>query len=279
MTEMLPDALGLIAGRGVYPLLVAQGARKAGVRRIHAVAFRGETERAIAARADSVRWIHMGRLGGLLDALRETGARHAVMAGQLTPRHLFHTRLDGRTLALLKGLPARNAHTIFGAVAEELQAIGIALLPAHSFMADHMPAPGLLTRRAPTPREEGDIALGMAAVRVLSALDIGQTIVVKEGTVIAAEAFEGTDETIRRAGRLAGRGAVVVKGAKAGHDMRFDIPVAGLGTLRVMRRIGAGALAVEAHRTILLERERFVAEADRMGLAVLAADARRGAAE
>jgi len=272
MSDAVPTRLGLIAGRGVYPLLLAQSARDQGVAHVHAVAFSRETDPGIRDVADSVDWVRMGQLERLLDVLAGADVKHAVMAGQLRPRHLFHTRLDARTRELLRSLTVRNAQTIFRAVADELQAIGIELLPAHSFMASHMAGHGLLTRRTPTPREQADIDLGLSVARATSMLDIGQTVVVKEGTVIAVEAFEGTDPTLKRAGRLAGPGTVVVKVAKSGHDMRFDIPVIGTRTVRTLRRVRASALAVEAGRCILLEREKVIAEADRIGLAMVAAE-------
>jgi UDP-2,3-diacylglucosamine hydrolase len=266
MTPDIPESLGLIAGKGVYPLLLAESAHRQGVRRIVAVAFRGETASRIAQAADEVHWVHLGQLGRTLDALRASGVRQAVMAGQITPTHLFRVRMDGKTLSLLRRLKVRNAETIFGAVADELRAIGVELRPASLFMESHMPAEGLLSRRAPTDQEALDIALGFRAAKATSGLDIGQTVVVKAGTVLAVEAFEGTDATLRRAGRLGGAGAVIVKVAKTGHDMRFDIPVVGLHTMKVLKRIRASALAVEAGRAILLERGEIVRRADAMGL-------------
>jgi len=276
MERKVPEALILIAGKGVYPRLLAEAARRQGVRRLHLIAFKGETERALEKLADRADWIHMGQFGRMLEALRQSGVRQAVMAGQITPTNLFRVRLDGAMLELLKRLPRRNAETIFGAVGEELRAIGIELLPASSFMEEHMPRAGQLGRRAPTPGEAQDMALGLKAARAISALDIGQTVVVKQGTILAVEAFEGTDEAIRRAAKLAGPGIVAVKVAKAGHDMRFDIPVVGWHTLTLLRRVKAAALAVEAGRAILLEQERLVAEADRCGLCLMALDGGAG---
>ncbi|MCA1809700.1 MAG: LpxI family protein [Lentisphaerae bacterium] len=157
-----------------------------------------------------------------------------------------------------------------------MQSAGVELLPACLFMEQAMPAAGLLAQRAPDERERRDIALGLRVAKATSGLDIGQTVVIKDGVVLAVEAFEGTDETMRRAGRLGGPGMVVVKAAKQGHDMRFDIPVVGMKTMQVLRKARAGVLAVEAGRTILLERDKLAAEADRIKLAFLAVD---GAAE
>lgn len=274
MTNPVPETLCLIAGRGVYPLLLASSARTQGVRRIVAIAFRRETSPKIATLADEVHWISLGQFGAMLKAMRASGAKHAVMAGQITPTHLFRVRLDAPMLALLKKLRARNAETIFGAVGDELRAIGIDLVPASSFMEAHMPAPGVLSARAPREAEATDVALGLRVAKLTSGLDVGQTVVLKQGTILAVEAFEGTDEAIRRAGKLGGPGTVVVKVAKCGHDMRFDIPVIGLRTMRMLRKIKAAGLAVEAGRAILLEREAIVAEVNRLGMFLTAEETR-----
>lgn len=266
MSESLPTSIALIAGKGVYPRLLAESARKQGVQRIFAIAFRRETDPVIEKVADETAWIYLGQLGGMLDALSRSGMKHAVMAGQITPTHLFRIRMDARMLALLKRLHTRNAETVFGAVADELRALGIDLLSAATFMEAHMPEAGLLSARAPTKQERADIALGVNVAAITSGLDIGQTVVIKQGTILAVEAFEGTDATIQRAGRLGGAGAVVVKVAKKGHDMRFDIPVIGTQTLKRLRKIKAGVLAVQARRCIMLERDELIAQADAMGL-------------
>ncbi len=262
----IPERLLLIAGRGVYPLLLAESAKSQGVGEVAVVAFKHETDRAITRYADRVQWLPLGSLQRFLDTVSALGISDAVMAGLIQPRHLFFLRLDGRMLKLLARLRQRNAATIFGAIAAELESVGVTLLPAHRFMEKSMPAPGLLARIPPDARIAADIALGMRIVRISSNLDIGQTVIVKNGTVLAVEAFEGTDRAIARAGQLGGPGAVVVKAAKTGHDMRFDIPVIGARTLKGLRRIRAAALAVEARRTILLEREKLIEMADRMGL-------------
>lgn len=269
----MPDTLGVIAGLGSYPWQLARSAHAQGVKRVVAFAFKGETERVIAKYADEVVWMHLGSLQALLDAVQAKGVTKLVMAGQIKPTRLFSLRLDAKALAVLRTLKVRNAHTIFGAIGDELRAIGAELLPAYCFMETEMPAAGTLGRRAPDERELADIRLGAKVAKVTSGLEIGQTVVVKEGTVLAVEGFEGTDETILRAGRLGGPGAVVVKVAKLGHDMRFDIPIVGLRTFKMLKKAKISCLAVEAKRTILLEREKLAAEADRLGIAFAAFDA------
>ena len=205
--------------------------------------------------------------------------RHAVMAGQITPTSLFNVRFDREAWTLLSGLKERNAHTIFGAIGDRIRSLGIELLPAYLFMESSMPAPGLIGTRRPTEPERADIELGLRVAKAVSGIEIGQTVVVKNGTILAVEAFEGTDATIQRAGRLGGRGIVVVKVAKQGHDMRFDIPVIGERTLKTLRKARAAVLAVEARRTLLLDRARLSRFADARGLCLIAVEAEREASQ
>lgn len=272
MLRSVPEALGIIAGRGAYPRVFAESARKQGVARLFAVAFKKETDPAITNLVDDVAWLRVGQLQAMLDAFKSAGVRQVVMVGQITPTHLFRVRPDKAMLSLLAGLRERNADTIFGAIGDKLRELGMELAPASLFMESAMPAAGVLSRRAPSDIERRDIELGLRIAKATSGLNVGQTVVIKEGTVLAVEAFEGTDETLRRAGKLGGPGAVVVKVARRGHDMRFDIPVIGERTFAVLGRIKAAALAVEARRTILLEREKLIAAADRLGLCFIAVD-------
>jgi DUF1009 family protein len=260
------ESLIIIAGRGAYPRVLAENARQQGVKRIAAIAFKRETDRVIEKVADEVTW-------------EAFAIPHAVMAGQIKPTHLFNLRPDKKLFDLLARLKERNAETIFGAIGEELKALGIELLQASSFMEASMPPAGQIGHLPPTPAQWEDIRLGLRVAKATSGLDIGQTVVVKEGTVLAVEAFEGTDQTILRAGELSGPGAVIVKVAKRGHDMRFDIPVIGERTFKSIKKSGASVLAVEAGRAILLEREKLVALADRGGVAFLAVDFNEGASD
>lgn len=270
MDISVPESLGIIAGKGVYPRLLADSARKQGVKRLFAVAFRKETNPVLEKYVDQVEWLYLGQLGAMLDVLKASAVKHVVMAGQITPTHLFRIRMDAPMLAVLSRLRVRNAETIFGAVGNELRKIGVELMPASLFMEHTMPEVGVLSARAPTEQEEVDIQLGLKVAKTTSSLDIGQTVVVKNGTILAVEAFEGTDAAIARAGELGGPAAVVVKVAKRGHDMRFDIPVIGEHTMKSLRRIKAAVLAVEANRTILLDRDVVITEANRQNLCLVA---------
>lgn len=252
--ESAPESLLLIAGRGKYPELVLLEARKAGVRKIVVIAFEGETSPELAAAADEARWMRVGQFGKFLSAARESGARHALMAGQIAPSHLFDLRPDLKALVLLAKLPVRNAESLFGEVARQLESVGVTLLPATTFLEAHLAPAGLIAGNKPKARVVEDMRFGYRIARATSSLDIGQSVVVRNGTVLAVEAFEGTDECMRRGGALGKGGAILVKVSKPGQDMRFDVPVVGERTLAVARESGIAAIAVEAGRTLLLDR-------------------------
>ncbi len=264
-----PDALGIIAGSGVYPLLLADAARVAGVKRIILAAFTDETSPDVTNRADQIEWLRVGQLGKLLNFFREAKVRHAIMAGQIAPGNLFSLRPDFKAMFLLARLKQRNAESIFGAIADQLAEIGVELLPATTFL-EHLLAPhGQIAGPKLKEREEEDIAFGFAIARQLSALDVGQTIVVKNGTVLAVEAFEGTNEAIRRGGSLGKKNAIVIKVTKPNQDMRFDVPVIGSETLRVADEAKVRAIAVEAGRTLLLEKSALLDLAERLKISLV----------
>ncbi len=271
MTSPPPDLL-IAAGSGQYPMLAAAGARAAGVRRIAVMALRGQASRKVEALADEVCRIGVGEGRRMLDWAGSLGIRDMMLVGQIRPSALFTTRFDSVARDMLRPLRVKSAHTIFGAVAGLFESINLRVLPASTYMDEHLPAPGVLTARAPDAREEADIAHGHRAALTIGTVDIGQTVVIKNGMVLAVEAFEGTNDAIRRGARLGGRGAVVVKVARDGHDMRFDIPVVGAITLKVLRRARISAIAFQARRTILLDREEVVEGANRHGIAVVALD-------
>jgi len=258
---MRPDSLLLIAGSGDYPHLVIRGARAAGVARISAVAFEGETSPEIDGLADEIFRMRVGQLGKLLAAATKSGARHAIMAGQIAPSHLFNLRPDLKALVLLARLKERNAETLFGALASELSDAGITLLPATTFLDDHMAGAGPLAGPRLKPRQLADLEFGFRIAKETSRLNIGQTVVVKNGTVLAVEAFEGTNETIRRGGQLGRGGATMIKVSKPGQDTRFDVPVVGEKTLEEAAAAKIAVIGVEAGATLLLDRPRVAARA------------------
>ena len=248
-----PDTLFLIAGNGSYPRLAARGAREAGVRRIVAAAFEGETDPSLANFTDELHWMRVGQLGRMLDSAKASGATASMMAGQIAPGNLFDLRPDFKALLLLAKLRERNAETLFGAIAGELEKIGVPLLLATTFLEKHLAPEGLIAGPSPKERLIDDIAYGLGIAKEVSRLDIGQTVVVRNGTVLAVEGFDGTDATIRRGGELGKGKAVVVKVSKPRQDMRFDVPVVGPRTLEAAAAAGVTAIAMEAGRTLLLD--------------------------
>jgi hypothetical protein len=251
-----PETLAIIAGNGSYPFAMARGARKAGVKRIVAACFSDETSDRLAAEVDDVEWLRVGQLGKLLTFLEKSGTRHAVMAGQIAPKNLFDLRPDFKALFLLARLRRRNAETIFAAIGDELAKAGVELLPAISFMEEQLAPAGLIAGPRLKQRAVEALHFGHALAKEVSRLDIGQTVIVKNGTVLAVEAFEGTNECIKRGGALGRGDAVMVKVSKPGQDLRFDVPVIGPFTLEACRDAGVRAIGVEAGRTIILERDR-----------------------
>lgn len=266
---MSPDLpLGLIAGNGRFPFLVARGARQAG-RRVVAVAIREETAPELAEAVDEIHWVGLGQLGRCLEALRSAGVAEVVMAGQVKHRQIFSGVVpDLRMVALLARLALQNTDSLLGAVADELGREGLTVLPSTAFLQEDLARPGAMTRRSPDRVERKDVEYGTRIARVLAGHDLGQTVVVKDRAAVALEAMEGTDEVIRRAGRLAGPGTTVVKVAKPRQDMRFDVPVVGPGTVDAMAEAGARVLAVEAGRTLLLDRAEFLGRAEAAKVAV-----------
>ena len=266
-----PESLLVIAGWGVFPRLVLEGARANGVKRISVLAFKGSTDRATCRAADDCRRIPFGDLALLRESIRASGCARAVLAGQINPLALFRARMDRGMLEEIAALKLRNAHTLFRRLVEDIESRGVEVLPSSLFMGRHIPAPGSLAARAPDAREAADLAYAHTIAMGVCNLDIGQSVVVKDGVVLAVEGFDGTNATLRRGGRLA-RGAVAAKVAKEGHDMRFDIPVVGTKTIALMRRVGITALGVQARRTLVLDLPAVVQAADRARIALVAFD-------
>ena len=249
------ETLGIIAGNRSLPLLLARQARSMGVGRIVAVGFEGETDGALEGLVDRMVWVRVGQLGKLIAAFKENGVRECVMAGQIAPRNLWDVRPDLRGVGLLLRLKERNAHTIFGGIAEELRKDGIELIDGLRWLGPLMAQKGFALGPKLSAEQSADVEFGLGIAKEVSRLEIGQCVVVKGGTVLAVEGFEGTDACLRRGGELAGKsgGAVAVKVAKEKHDMRFDIPCVGLKTVEVCAEAGVAVLALEAGRTLVLD--------------------------
>jgi UDP-2,3-diacylglucosamine hydrolase len=250
------DTIGIIAGNRSLPLAFAEQARAQGVKRLVAVAFKNETNPALAQLVDEMVWVKVGQLTKMITAFKERSVTKCVMLGQIAPRNLFDVRPDMRALALLLKLKERNAHSIFGAIADELKKEGIELIEPVRWLRPLMPGVGFVLGPALTDTQKEDAAFGFRIAKEISRLEVGQTVVVKEGTVLAVEGFEGTDACLRRGGELAGgKGAVAVKVAKEKHDLRFDIPCVGARTVEACQAARISVLAFEAEKTLLLEQQ------------------------
>ena len=262
--------VALIAGQGLYPVLVAKAIRAARIP-LRLIAAEGETPAELVASfaEEDRRVLKVGQVGRMLRALGEFGAGYALMAGQITPRRLFGGLQPDLTAArILFSLKRRNAETIFGAVAREIEKCGVVILDARSFIDEHLAAPGCMTGRT-FPIDREPLEHGIHIARECARLDIGQGCVVRKGTVLAVEAFEGTDEMLRRAGLFKTDHALFVKTVKANQDYRFDVPCFGVRTLEVLREAQILAAAVEANRVILLDRPAVLAQAREWGISLL----------
>ena len=263
---------GLIAGNGKFPFLVVEGARRSGVPLVVA-AIREETDPEMDQRAERVRWVGIGQLGRMIRFFKEEGVEKAIMAGQVKHVQIFSRAVpDARMLKVLLKLPRRNTDSLIGAIASELESEGIELVDSTCFLQDSLPQRGTLTRREPSKQEREDIAYGLEIAREIARLDLGQTIVVRGQACVAIEAMEGTDETIRRAGKLARGRLTVVKVAKPNQDMRFDVPVVGVPTIEAMIQAGATCLCITAGKTLMFDRDQMIQTAERHKISILAAD-------
>ncbi len=267
-----PETLGIIAGNRDLPVLLAREARAAGVRRLVAVAMEGETNEALGEHVDEITWLKVGQLGKLIKTFQTAGVTQCVMVGQIAPDNLFNLRPDLRAMKLLVGLKKKNAHTIFGGIAAELAKDGIELIEATPWLQSAMPAKGFILGPQLTESQQADIEYGLRMATEIARLDIGQTVVVKNGAVLAVEGWEGTDACLTRGGELAGTdgGAIAIKVAKPKHDFRFDIPCLGAKTLEICAASRLAVLAFEAERTLLLNHESVEERAHRHGITVCA---------
>jgi DUF1009 family protein len=262
--------IALIAGQGLYPQLVAAAIRRAGIP-LKLIAFDEETSPDLIASfpAADRKTLLVGQLGKMLRALEDFGAGSAYMAGQITPRRLFKgLHPDLKATRILLSLKRRNAEAIFGAIAEEITKLGLTLLDARAFLDDQLATPGIMTGRS-FPIEHDYLAHGIEIARECARLDIGQGCVVRKGTVLAVEAYEGTDEMLRRAGTLKTDGTLFVKTVKARQDFRFDVPCFGLRTLETMREAKIAAAALESGRVLILDKPAVLAQARAWGINLL----------
>jgi DUF1009 family protein len=315
--DKLQMRYGLIAGNGKFPLLVAEGARRAGDS-LAVAAIHEETDPQIERLADRVEWVGIGQLGKMIRFFKDEGVEKAIMAGQVRHEQIFSRAVpDARMLKLLLKLPRRNTDSLIGAVADELGSEGIQLIDSTYFLQDYLPRAGTLTARKPDAREQADIDYALEIAREIAQLDLGQTIVVRSKACVAIEAMEGTDATIRRAGQLTREGTeapplsadaldsenalatsraskqgglvrglsnmlrgkrtnlaagrlTVVKLAKPGQDMRFDVPVIGVPTIETMLAAGATCLCISAGKTLMFDRDEMLTLANQNNMTIIA---------
>jgi len=263
--------LGLIAGNRSFPIHVARSAKAQGYEVI-AVGLEEETDPALEKEVDKMHWVSFSQIGKVPELLKQAGVRDVLLAGQIGPKRLLGNegKLDGVMQQLMKLMPDRSGTSAMKMAVRYLEGRGFQVLHSGTFLKSWIPEAGVLTRRPPTPEEQADLEYGLKLARQLAGWKIGQTVVVRRKAVVAVEALEGTDETIRRGGRLAGPGCVVAKACEPEHDMRFDIPVIGSETVRAMREAGAACIGMEAGRVLLFNRPELIAEADAAGLAMVA---------
>ena len=264
---------GLIAGNGKFPFLVLDAARSQGIEMVVA-AIKEETFPEIEQHANTVYWMSLGQLGKLIKTFKSEGVNQAIMAGQVKHKQIFSSIVpDFKMLQLLAGLAIKNTDSLIGAVAKTLEDEGIHLMDSTLFLRPLLPDPGVLTARAPSVEEKRDLDYGYKIARELGRLDLGQSVAVSDGACVAVEAMEGTDAVMERAASIVnGRALRVIKLAKPNQDLRFDIPVIGPSTVVLMARLTVTALAIEAKKTLMIDRHDLVRDADAAGIAIIAVE-------
>jgi hypothetical protein len=268
-TQEPRETIGLIAGGGQFPLLIAEAAKKRGLG-IVAVAHLGETDPSLSDRVDEIIWIRLGQLGQMIKALKKKEVKKGLLAGTITKRRMFEDiRPDLKGLAVISRLAIFHDDRILRAVADELAREGIEIVSSTQYLPELLAPQGCLTKRKPNRSEKEDIDFGFRVAKELGRLDIGQCVVVRKKTILAVEAIEGTDAAIRRGGNLAREGAVVIKVSKPNQDLRFDVPAVGLGTMKAMAEVKAAVLAVESGKTLLFDKNEMMTYADQLRVAIV----------
>jgi hypothetical protein len=268
--EQVPDCLGMICGNGMYPITFANAARKAGVKRLVVAAFHDETQQNIIDAADSTEWFRVGQLSKMITFFKKQGVTQAVMVGQIAPSNLFQLRPDLRIMLMLAKLKQRNAESIFGAIADELAKDDITLIKATTFLQDIIPTTGFQVGPTLKERRYEDARYGFKIAKEVSRLDIGQTVVVKKGTVLAVEGFDGTNATIKRGGALGKGSSTMVKVSKPNQDLRFDVPVVGVNTIQTAAESGIDLIVIEANSTLIIEQELVIKSCHQLKVTLLA---------
>jgi len=268
---MQTKTLGLIAGNGKFPILFAKKAKSQNYR-IIAAGIKGDTSFLLKPFVDKIEYFKAGELKRMFSFFKEQGIEQAIMAGQVSQRNLFEpgVEFDEEFKELFESIKDRKADTIFSAVANKLKEHGVELIDSTFLLKENMPQKGVLTKRSPNEAEFADIEFGRQIAKLMGEVDVGQTVVVKDKAIVAIEAMEGTDKTIFRGGKIANDGAVVIKMSKPDQDLRFDVPVIGPRTIKTMIKCSAECLAIEAQKTLIIDKEKCLKLADRAGICITA---------
>jgi DUF1009 family protein len=265
------NRIGLIAGNGRFPILFAQEAKRKGVE-IIAIAINEETEKNLGQYVSKIYWLGVGELERLFQVLVQERLTSVVMAGQVKHKILFdeNIKIDSDMKKLLDNVKDKKTDSLIGAIAKRLEGSGIRLLESTTFLSDYLPEKGILTKDALTKRILEDVEFGRGIAKSIAALDIGQSIVVKDKVVLAVESIEGTDETITRGARYGRDGIVVIKVSKPDQDMRFDVPIIGPETMKLLKKVRASCISIEAKKTLIIDREKTVKLANASGIGIVA---------
>ncbi|MBU4149771.1 MAG: UDP-2,3-diacylglucosamine diphosphatase LpxI [Candidatus Omnitrophica bacterium] len=263
--------VALIAGNGKFPIIFAKAARRKGVE-VVAIGIKEETSRDLEVCVDKMYWLGVGELAGLFQILESEKLTAVVMAGQVRHKLLFDKtiRLDKKMLELLSSVKDKKTDSLIGAIASQLERSGVKLLDSTTFLSDYLPEKGLLTKIQLDERVQQDIEFGRVIAKSIAGLDIGQTVVVKDKVVLAIESIEGTDEAIKRGALYGKDGVVVIKVSKPGQDMRFDVPIIGPGTIKLLKTLKAACIAIEAKKTLIIDKEETIKLADESGVGIVA---------
>jgi len=264
-----PDKIGIIAGGGKFPLLIADSAKKKGLS-VFAIAHNGETSPELSSKVDEIIWIELGQFGHLISAFKSRGINRVLMAGTITKTNMFGVvKPDLKGLAVMSKPLIFHDDDILRAVSRELEKEGITVISSTAYLPGLLALSGCLTKRKPDKEEMEDIEFGWMIAKELGRLDIGHCVVVKRKTVLALEAMEGTDKTILRGGELGKKNVVVVKVSKPSQDLRFDLPAVGLNTIKVMSTVNASVLAIESSKTLIFDKEEMIEFANKNGISII----------